>query len=443
MVIMRTCIATVAAVTALVLTYVLVHTSPVDSSPCRVGTNCGGDAPSPRVPDAQQDPCDGAACGPGSCTVVGNGSTAASPSRRTRSRSTHSGAPTNGAAEVHCDCPDGYSSKVLVGDNGTTTVSCEANACTHIRSSLLDPVASHTIQWAGDVKYSHHDNIPHCGHVRSFERCQYYCDPGYQPTGDALCLSNGTIVGGGCTPVRCAPLAIPHSDRARGNECTGFTGDECNFTCANGYRRADQPQTTSGVAPPTQTSPLLCSPLTQTFVSNFAFAVGGMNASAYNGIYLMTNRTCRGQPIWQHDDGTGIDDDGPVLYSRSQGGFGHGLDTAWYIGPAARAVDCSDMNALTHAWMSTTACTSIRRSGAMQRVPDDVACNPPVSTWSEVVQTCEGRDPSNCRCSTGFDYSTCFFYNNELSVERTTAGIDDDGSGDGQEQQLCVPLRVD
>ena len=76
----------------------------------------------------------------------------------------------------------------------------------------------------------------------------------------------------------------------------------------------------------------------------------------------------------------------------------------------------------------------------MQHVPDDVACNPPVSSWSEVVQTCEGRDPSNCHCNTGFDYTTCFFYNNELSVERTTAGIDD-GSGDGIE--LWARHRLD
>lgn len=432
-ILMRACAAAVAVVTGLVLA--LVHTSPVDSSWCH-GKDCGTGWVHPGAPSAHNDPCDDADCAPGNCTVVGKSSTAAGTSHRRIDASV----PTDGLAEVRCDCPNGYSFKTMVGDNGTTSVLCEPNVCTHMRSSLVDPVTSNTIQWARLLEYAG-VHVANCGSVRSFERCEYRCDPGYQPTGDALCLPNGTITGGGCTPLPCAPLAIPHSDHAHGNECTGFAGDECNFTCAKGYRRADQALAIVGMNPPTATSPLLCGPAvndTQGFVSNFAFAISGMRDAVYNGVYTMINKTCRGQPVWQQQQRYfhgGAIIDGPVLYSRVRpaGWELQGSLTSWFIGPAARTADCSDLNDRVHATMQQNTCTDITKRKPMHRGdPDNVACNPPASIWMEIVPDCEGLAP-DCHCADD-NSGICFYYNSKLRVERTVVGTD----GQQQQQQLCV-----
>jgi hypothetical protein len=252
-------------------------------------------------------------------------------------------------------------------------------------------------------------------------------------------------------PVQCKPLAIPHSDRAHGNECTGFTGDRCNFTCAKGYRRAQVPTTAppdSRPAPklwksePDGLAPLICGS-TQEFSSNLVIAVSGAVDSAYNGVYMMLNRTCRGRAIWQKqqqlEGGTSIVD-GPVLYAQRSGEH----HTGWILGPAARAVDCSDLNALIYAQNSATTCidASDPRFGSttLQNSPDIVACNPPVSTWFEILPSCEGVGDNNTDCHCNTDEYTgvpeiCFFYSRKLRVDRIAVvkGVGDDPL------QLCVP----
>jgi hypothetical protein len=314
-IVLRSCIAGLIATIGLVLT--IMYVRPPYSSHCD-GTDCGGGSVRPPSPAVDEDPCNAVSCEPGNCSAVGNGSRAASLSFYRAAESSVQTAALHGAAEARCNCPEGFSSKVAVGVNGSALPSCERNVCTTVRSSLVDPAASHTLQWA-----SGHKDVP-CMNVRSFELCQYVCDPGYLPMGDASCLSNGTIVGGACMPARCKTLAIPHSDRSHGNECTGATGDGCNFTCANGYRRA-QAHTTSGVAPAEGTGMLQCVAPAQEFLSEFAFAVSGANDSVYNGVYTMTDRTCHGRAVWQqqHMKGGAAVVDGPVLYAREvkdQGG---------------------------------------------------------------------------------------------------------------------------
>ncbi len=157
----------------------------------------------------------------------------------------------------------------------------------------------------------------------------------------------------------------------------------------------------------------------------------------------MIDRTCRGLPVWQQRQqrlhGGARTDGGPVLYSRVMHEF-DGLNTAWYIGPAARAVDCSDLNKLIHAFMTVVQCTQVGSSGEpMKHGPDDVLCNPPVSTWEELVTTCEGLGPQ-CACTVnggGSDAVTCIFSNPSLRVERISVGTD---VTDGQ-QELCVPVH--
>ena len=301
-------IAVLVAAIGLVLT--LMYVRPPNSSRCG-GADCGGGSVHPQSPAADEDLCNAASCEPGNCTVLGTESHAANLQRV--AESSVQTAAFHGAAEARCSCPEGFSSKMSVGFNGTALPSCERNLCTTARSSLVDPLASHTVQWANGLRVL---QLP-CTNVRSFELCQFSCDPGYLPMGDALCLPNGTIVGGGCMPDRCKPLAIPHSDRSHGNECTGFTGDTCNFTCANGYRRA-QAQTPSGVAQAEGMGPLQCVAPTQEFLSEFAFAISGANDSAYNGLYTMTDKTCHNRAVWQKQQvkGGAAVVDGPVLFAR-------------------------------------------------------------------------------------------------------------------------------
>jgi hypothetical protein len=158
---------------------------------------------------------------------------------------------------------------------------------------------------------------------------------------------------------------------------------------------------------------------------------------------MMLNRTCRGRAIWQKqqqlEGGTSIVD-GPVLYAQRSGEH----HTGWILGPAARVVDCSDLNVLIYAQNSATACidASDPRFGSttLQNSPDIVACNPPVSTWFEILPSCEGVGDNNtdCHCNTDEytgDPEICFFYSPTLRVDRIAVvkGVGDD------QLQLCVP----
>ena len=433
---MRTCVAIlVTTCLALALKYgVLVASSRCD------GMGCTGGSVHYRPRAMDQDPCVQVSCGPGNCTVVGNLSAATDLWLNTNAN----GSPqTDGAAEARCDCPEGFSSKKIVDNNGTATLSCESNVCSTVRSSLIDPVASHTLQWAQRLAWPWEGTLlSKCDDVSTSERCQYHCDPGYQPDGEALCLPNATLVGGGCVPLQCKPLAIPHSDRADENECTGFTGDGCNFTCAKGYRRAQAPTSAPSdgrPAPelwksePDGLAPLFCGS-TQEFESSLVFAVSGAVNSTYNGMYIMLNRTCRGRAIWQKQqqlEGENTIDDGPVLYAAR-----HSEErTAWMLGPAARVVDCSDLNVHTYAQNTDQVCTEAPGprfgSRVLQSYPDIVACNPPASTWCELLSSCEGVGDNNtiCHCDT----EVCFFYGPKLRVERIAVVK-------GTADKLCVPV---
>lgn len=440
----RRCIAVVVIVTAVVLALMQFgifqfFEKATRASRCQ-GKECIGPSASPQAPSVELHPCHDVACGPGTCNVTVNGSTVVGPSLRRHAND--GGRADDHEVDVWCACPEGFSSKMTVSGNGNSTLSCMPNACKILRGNLRDPLASHTVQWAMDWSYSYSRvNMGSCGTTRTFERCAYHCDPGYLPTGDALCLPNGTIAGGGCLPVRCAPLAIPHSNHALGNECTGLTGDTCNITCAKGYRRADQVQTTLGVVPQARTGQLLCVPSTQEFMSDFAFAVSGATAAAYNGVYTMTNNTCHGRPVWQQQrsqDGITIDD-GPVLYPAVYG-TDDDPDTMWMLGPAERAVDCSDVNTGLHAIMPQTTCTGLPSLAPhVPRGPDHVACNPPVSVWREILTSCEGLG-DQCSCpgaNQGFPDDMCFFTNDKLRVNRTIV----DATGPARQRQLCVPAE--
>eukprot|EP01043_Picozoa_sp_COSAG02_P010881 COSAG02_NODE_392_length_23227_cov_30.763620_25_plen_726_part_00 len=435
---MRTCLAMlVTTCFALALKYgVLVASSRCD------GMGCNGGPAYYRPPAIEQTPCLQVSCGPGNCTVVDNLSTATDLRLYMNADDI---AQTDGAAEVRCDCPEGFSSKKVVDNNGSTTLSCESDVCSTVRSSLIDPVASHTQQWAQRLAWpSASSLLSKCDDVSTSERCQYHCDPGYQSEGEALCLPNATLVGGGCVPVQCKALAIPHSDRVDGNECIGFTGDGCNFTCDKGYRRAHALTTGASDGRPAPElwkseldglAPLLCGS-TQEFESNLVFVVSGAVNSAYNGRYIMLNRTCRGRAIWQkwqQLEGENTIDDGPVLYASR-----HSEErTAWMLGPAARAVDCSDLNVHTYAQNAATACTEAPglRFGSriLQSYPDIVACNPPVSTWCELLSSsfCEGLGDNNSTCHC--DTEVCYFYSPKLRVERIAAVK-------GTADQLCVQV---
>jgi len=236
----------------------------------------------------------------------------------------------------------------------------------------------------------------------------------------------------------CKPLTIPHSDRVDGNECTGFTYDGCNFTCAKGYRRAQAQRTSSA---PEGTGPLRCAPTRQEFIGSFAFVVSGAIDSGYNGVYTMTNRTCRGRAVWQQQArANATADGGPVLYAKQANEFvDEHPNTVWLLGPAARMEDCSDLSRLIYATNAQTVCSKFGRR-TMQSFPDDVECNMPVTYWTENLPTssCVGWPDSVCTCrdpDIGMPEGMCSIRWGTLRVERTAVGKD---GGNGQ-QQLCVP----
>jgi hypothetical protein len=182
--------------------------------------------------------------------------------------------------------------------------------------------------------------------VRSGETCHYECDPGYRRGTEAVCLSNGTLVGGSCERLQCTAVVISHSDRSQtSTACNGTTGSICEFNCDSGYVRA-----------PTSFGPLICNPPAvlgrqPVFVTDFAFRIVGANHTEYDGIYTKTNHSCSGQPIWQRHPGNNGTAVGPVLFAWS----GHGI--YWAIGPSARVGDCSTTDADIHA--STIATTQV------------------------------------------------------------------------------------
>jgi hypothetical protein len=62
--------------------------------------------------------------------------------------------------------------------------------------------------------------------------CAYECDFGYTAVGAHVCGTNGQFAGGHCTPDPCtAGLTVLNSD----TRCEGRTGDTCEIECDGGY----------------------------------------------------------------------------------------------------------------------------------------------------------------------------------------------------------------
>ena len=74
----------------------------------------------------------------------------------------------------------------------------------------------------------------------------------------------------------------------------------------------------------------------------------------------------------------------------------------------------------------------------MQLTPDNVACNPPVTYWTETLHSCEGvTGDGTCRCMDDeMPEPSCWFENKKLRVERSAVST---GGASGQ-RQLCVPM---
>ena len=350
-----------------------------------------------------QNACDGVDCGPGgNCSAI------------------------NGSATLTCDCPAGASLKWLI-KNHSRVPQCELNLCTSFVdspwSNMNDPVASHTVQWAKcSTDCSSTRMYRDCHNVRSGERCQYECDPGYQQTDELMCMPNGTLVGGGCTPLQCAPVVIAHSNRSQSSTaCSGVTGATCEFECASGYVRA-----------PTSSGPLSCSGSAgmkgsgapPAFATDFAFRVSGTHDREYSGIYTKTNLTCAALPVYQRHSASGF---GPVLFAVN---FHPGVQ--WVVGPSAIATDCKGM--YPSIYNDQSECIH-----SASGLPDDVACNPPMNTWSEYVgsshDSCDGV--SDCQCTLGSSLA-CEIGSPQLRIERValrqaraTSSTDIDRGGAG------------
>lgn len=64
------------------------------------------------------------------------------------------------------------------------------------------------------------------------DKCIYLCDEGYTGSGWHICRPDGAFRGGSCDPNPCTSgLTLESSPTT----CAGNTGDECNYTCADGY----------------------------------------------------------------------------------------------------------------------------------------------------------------------------------------------------------------
>jgi hypothetical protein len=85
------------------------------------------------------------------------------------------------------------------------------------------------------VASSYHARIAHSstvcnGHVGDI--CIPVCDAGYSLTGTHVCNADAAFSGGTCVPQSCfSGLHLAHSP----SQCSGVTGDVCNYTCEAGY----------------------------------------------------------------------------------------------------------------------------------------------------------------------------------------------------------------
>ena len=118
---------------------------------------------------------------------------------------------------------------------------------------------------------------------------------------------------------------------------------------------------------------------------------------------------------------------GTVLFGFSAGFLTGGV--GWKLGPSPRAVDCRDQNSAVEIFSGGSACG---------HVPDDMGCNPPLSSWTQVVGSCDGLPASrDCKCYDDF----CVYSDHAVQVERvmlratSSANIDEEAA-----DRLCVPI---
>lgn len=126
-------------------------------------------------------------------------------------------------------CAQGYSDETSHSASGSVTClpsgrfsdgSCEGNLCPSV-------VIDHTLGESGSTT---------CSGRRTMESCRYECAAGYSDSGSGTrtCGADGLFSPGSCEPNVCAPVQIAHTVEGV-TVCTGVTGEDCPFTCADGY----------------------------------------------------------------------------------------------------------------------------------------------------------------------------------------------------------------
>ncbi len=119
------------------------------------------------------------------------------------------------------DCQAGYhdSGKVSIGGSHCVGDACPPQKIAHQKAS--DPQCTGTMG----------------------SQCLYTCEAGYTPRGHLMCSpgtdQTGQWSGGECVPNACnSGLTIANSNRIPSNKCAGAVGEECTYTCDEGYAKA-------------------------------------------------------------------------------------------------------------------------------------------------------------------------------------------------------------
>ena len=124
-------------------------------------------------------------------------------------------------------CAEGYTDQASRSAGGSVTClasgafsdgSCEGNVCTSV-------VIDHTS-----------DGSTTCSGKRTTESCPYECAVGYTDSGAGTrtCGTDGLFSPGSCEPNECTPIQIAHTKEGV-THCTGVTGQDCSYSCADGY----------------------------------------------------------------------------------------------------------------------------------------------------------------------------------------------------------------
>lgn len=134
-------------------------------------------------------------------------------------------------------CPDG---KICIDTMGSYDCSaCQPPLVDDGNGGCMSPPATGCTKGMVNIPHSSRATIKCTGNEPGVSECVYSCDPGYTRNGDHKCDASGTWAGGSCDANACRSGAtIPHSNRndeISNNACTGVTGDQCQFTCDEGF----------------------------------------------------------------------------------------------------------------------------------------------------------------------------------------------------------------